>query len=88
VSSTDVSPGAGTAPAISAPAAHDDASTAYGQMVALHQQMTEQMRVTGSPAMLQMMAADAMWAQMRTTAFIQQQDEHQREINKMLGLGG
>jgi hypothetical protein len=85
-SSTDRSPGAGGALAVST-SAHDDPSTVVGQMVALHQQMTEQMRVSDSPGMLQMMDADPMWAQMRTTAFVQLQDEHQREINRMLGLG-
>ena len=86
-SSTDNSPGVGSPPAVST-SAHDDTNAADGQMMARHQQMTEQMRLNDSPGMLQMMDADPMWAQMRTTAFIQQQDEHQREINKMLGLGG
>jgi hypothetical protein len=75
-------------PAVSAAISHDDPSTADGQMIALHEQMTEQMRVNGTPAMVAMMNADPMWAQMRTVPYLQAQEAHQREINKMLGLGG
>lgn len=66
---------------------HDDPDSAAGQMMTLHQSMTELMRVDDQPVMLQMMNANPMWAAMRTPAFIAQQDEHQQEINRMLGLG-
>jgi hypothetical protein len=79
---------AGTSAATAAVSGHDDQSTADGQMIVRHQQMTEQMRISDSPGMLSMMTADPMWEQMRTTSFIEQQNEHQREINIMLGLGG
>jgi hypothetical protein len=86
VHSTSQAPAAGTA-AIMAPG-HNDISTAEGQMVAQHQQMTEQMRVDAAPGMLAMMNADPMWAQMRTGSFTRQLDKHQQQINRMLGLGG
>ena len=84
--STDTACGVRT-PAVSA-SAHNDTATVDGRMMALHQQMTERMRVDDTPAMLQMMNADPMWTQMRTAPLIQEQEEHQRQIDKMLGLGG
>ena len=81
---------AGNAPAVSTmvSGSHDDPGSADGQMIAAHQQMTEQMRVNATPAMVAMMNTDPMWQMMRDPVDIAKQNEHQREIKMMLGLGG
>ena len=87
-SSGDDTTGATPAVTKTVSGSHADPGSADGQMIAAHQQMTEQMRLNTTPAMVEMMNTDPMWQMMRDPGDIAQQDEHQREINVMLGLGG
>lgn len=57
------------------------------QMLDQHQAMMERMRVGVTPEMLAMMDADPMWQAMRTGEFADLMEEHQDEINRMLGRG-
>ncbi len=57
------------------------------RMIAQHQAMLEQMRVSATPQMAQLMDADPMWQLMRTGEFTRVLEEHQREIDRMLGRG-
>lgn len=56
-------------------------------MLEQHQQMMEQMRVSLSPQMQQMMDADPMWQLMRNGDFTQMMEDQQQQIDRMLGRG-
>jgi len=58
------------------------------RMLDRHQAMMEQMRVNATPEMLAMMDSDPMWRAMRTGEFAELMEEHQRQIDRMLGDGG
>ncbi len=55
------------------------------QMLDRHQVMMVRMRVDATPAMLALMDADPMWQQMRTGEFAKLMEEHQAQIDRMLG---
>lgn len=67
---------------------HAIVSGAMQEMLDQHQAMMEQMRVGATPGMLAMMDADPMWKQMRTGEFAELMEQHQEQIDRMLGLGG
>ncbi len=58
------------------------------EMLDRHQAMMEQMRVGATPEMLAMMDADVMWQQMRTGEFAELMEQHQEQIDRMLGQDG
>ncbi|MEK7425086.1 MAG: hypothetical protein AAB131_14745 [Actinomycetota bacterium] len=62
-----------------------DSTTA---MVQQHQAMMDQMRASLSPAMADLMNRDPMWQMMRSGAFIALLEEHEQDIDRMLGRGG
>lgn len=55
------------------------------QMLDRHQAMMEQMRVGATPEMLARMDTDPMWQQMRTGEFARLMEQHQQQIDRMLG---
>lgn len=57
-------------------------------MVEQHQAMMDQMRVSVSPAMNEMMNGDPMWQMMRSGAFVALLEEHEQDIDRMLARGG
>jgi hypothetical protein len=57
-------------------------------MVQQHQAMMDQMRASLSPAMADLMNRDPMWQMMRSGAFIALLEEHEQDIDRMLGRGG
>lgn len=50
-----------------------------------HRQMLMRMQNDVSPAMLQEMKADPMWQMLRSDDWIRMDEEHQADINRMLG---
>ena len=70
------------------PLDHSVVSGDMQQMLDRHQAMMEQMRVGATPEMLAMMDADPMWQEMRTGAFAELMEQHQEELDRMLGRGG
>lgn len=62
-----------------------------GEMHAIlerHRQMLEQMQANVSPAMLQLMQNDPMWQMMRSTDWARLDEEHQADLDRMMGKGG
>ena len=57
-------------------------------MAELHQGMMDQMRVNASPQMVQLMNDDPMWQMMRSGQYVRLLEEHEQNIDRMLGLGG
>ena len=70
------------------PLDHAVVSGEMRQMLDRHQTMMEQMRVSATPEMLAMMDADPMWQQMRTGEFADLMEQHQEQIDRMIGRGG
>ena len=50
-------------------------------------QMLQQMQDNASPAMLQLMNNDPMWQMMRSEDWARMDEEHQADIDRMLGKG-
>lgn len=81
------------APAVTAGELADDqlaALEAGGEvrtMMDLHQGMMDQMRVSATPQMLQLMNADPMWQMMRSGQYIRLLEEHEENIDQMLARG-
>ena len=56
-------------------------------MLEQHRQMLEAMQDDVSPAMLQRMNDDPMWQMLRTEEWARLDEEHQADIDRMLGQG-
>ena len=56
-------------------------------MVDRHQPMMDQMRVSATPQMLQLMDTDPMWQMMRSGAYVRVLEEHESDIDRMLARG-
>ena len=56
-------------------------------MVDRHQPMMDQMRVSATPQMLQLMDTDPMWEMMRSGAYVSVLEEHESDIDRMLARG-
>lgn len=54
-------------------------------MLQQHQDMLDRMRADASPQMLEMMENDPMTQMMRTGTMMRMQEEHQAEMDRMLG---
>ncbi|MFP5318191.1 MAG: hypothetical protein ACLGI2_07840 [Acidimicrobiia bacterium] len=52
-----------------------------------HRQMLQQMQDNATPAMLQLMNNDPMWEMMRSADWTQMQEQHQADVDRMLGKG-
>ena len=52
-----------------------------------HRQMLQQMQDNASPAMLQLMNKDPMWQMMRSQDWARMDEQHQADIDRMLGKG-
>lgn len=52
-----------------------------------HRQMLEQMQTNASPQMLDLMNNDPMWQMMRSGEWARLDEEHQEDIDRMLGRG-
>ena len=50
-----------------------------------HRQMLERMQEDASPAMLQIMNNDPMWQMMRTPEWARMDEQHQEDLDRMLG---
>ncbi|QGG94154.1 hypothetical protein [Actinomarinicola tropica] len=50
-----------------------------------HRQMLERMQEDASPAMLAIMNNDPMWQMMRTPEWARMDEQHQEDIDRMLG---
>lgn len=50
-----------------------------------HRQMIERMQEDASPAMLELMNNDPMWQMMRTPEWARMDEQHQADIDRMLG---
>lgn len=57
-------------------------------MVEAHQAMMDQMRVSATPQMLQLMNSDPMWQMMRSGEYVRLLEEHEENIDQMLARGG
>lgn len=57
-------------------------------MLEEHRVMLEQMQADVSPAMRERMSRDPMWQMLRTGEWARLDEEHQREIDRMLGIVG
>ena len=57
-------------------------------MIDQHQAMMDQMRVSATPQMQQLMNDDPMWQMMRSGEFIKLLEEHEGDIDQMLGRTG
>ena len=53
-------------------------------MVEQHQAMMDQMRVSATPQMLQLMNSDPMWQMMRSGEYVRLLEEHEENIDRML----
>jgi hypothetical protein len=56
-------------------------------MVEQHQPMMDQMRVSATPQMLQLMNSDPMWQMMRSAEYVPLLEEHEANIDQMLARG-
>lgn len=56
-------------------------------MLERHRLMLQQMEKNASPAMLQLMNSDPMWQMMRSETWARLDEQHQADINRMLGRG-
>ena len=63
--------------------ANGDART----MVEAHQAMMDQMRVSATPQMLELMNTDPMWQMMRSGEYSRLLEEHEENIDRMLARG-
>lgn len=52
-----------------------------------HRRMLQQMQDNASPAMLELMNNDPMWQMMRSPEWARLDEEHQADIDRMLGRG-
>lgn len=50
-----------------------------------HRKMLERMQEDASPAMLEMMNTDPMWQMMRTPEWARMDEQHQQDLDRMLG---
>jgi len=50
-----------------------------------HRQMLERMQEDASPAMLEIMDNDPMWQMMRTPEWARMDEQHQEDLDRMLG---
>jgi len=50
-----------------------------------HRQMIERMQEDASPAMLEIMNNDPMWQMMRTPEWARMDEQHQEDLDRMLG---
>jgi hypothetical protein len=50
-----------------------------------HRQMLERMQEDASPAMLEIMNDDPMWQMMRTPEWARMDEQHQEDLDRMLG---
>ena len=57
-------------------------------MLGPHQTMMDQMRVSVSEAMTNLMNTDPMWQMMRSGAFLVALEQHEQDIDRMLARGG
>ena len=57
-------------------------------MVERHQAMMDEMRATATPQMLELMNDDPMWQMMRSGEYIRLLEEHEENIDRMLGRSG
>ena len=83
-------PAARVVPASTTPVLGDAPVGAGGSalsMVDRHQPMMDQMRVSATPQMLQLMDTDPMWQMMRSGAYVQVLEEHEDDIDRMLARG-
>lgn len=55
------------------------------RILELHRQMLQRMEVDASPAMLRLMEDDPMWQMMRSPEWAQMDQQHEEDINRMLG---
>ena len=55
------------------------------RMLEQHRQMIARMQENASPAMLELMRNDPMWQMMRTPEWAQMDEQHQADIDRMLG---
>lgn len=56
-------------------------------MIKQHDAMMGQMRASVSATMNELMNSDPMWQMMRSSALIADLEQHEQEIDRMLGLG-
>ena len=73
-----------TTPAVASP----EPSARLLTMVEQHQSMMDQMRVTATPQMLDLMNNDPMWQMMRSGDYIKLLEGHEADIDQMLGRAG
>ena len=64
-----------------------EASGEMHDMAERHRQMLERMQQDASPAMLELMNNDPMWQMMRSGEWARLDEEHQEDIDRMLGRG-
>lgn len=57
-------------------------------MTQQHDAMMDQMRVSVTATMNELMNRDPMWQMMRSTTLIADLEKHERDIDRMLGRGG
>ena len=57
-------------------------------MTQQHHDMMDQMRASVSATMNELMNRDPMWQMMRSPALIADLEQHEQDIDRMLGLGG
>ena len=55
------------------------------RMLEQHRKMLEQMASDASPAMLELMNKDPMWQMMRSAEWAQMDEQHEADIDRMLG---
>jgi hypothetical protein len=75
----------------------DEGSSRYGRftememsgemhdMLERHRVMLDRMQEDASPAMLRLMNEDPMWQMMRSPEWARMDEEHQRDVERMLG---
>ena len=61
-----------------------EASGEVRTMMDLHQGMLDQMRVSASPAMLELMDNDPMWQMLHSGDYVRLLEEHEENIDRML----
>lgn len=57
------------------------------EMLEAHREMMKQMQENASPQMLELMSNDPMWQMMRSEDWARLDEDHQADINRMLGRG-
>ena len=64
------------------------ATTDTASMIELHQGMLDQMRVSVSSQMTQLMNDDPMWQMMHSSGYLAELEQHAEDIDRMLARGG